>query len=76
MTQDDLPENYAELAKKVYHLAETERWPQERVFDLLKDPWKLVKTFENRHLEGFDLPINPVVERLIDDQLKRQEKRD
>jgi ribosome-binding protein aMBF1 (putative translation factor) len=42
-----LPENYAELAKKVYKMAEKEGWSQQKIFELLKDPSKLVKTMEH-----------------------------
>ena len=45
--EEDLPENYAELAKRVYQMAEKEGWSKEKVFDLLKDPAKLVKTMEH-----------------------------
>lgn len=45
--EEDLPENYAELAKRVYKMAEKEGWSKEKVFDLLKDPSKLVKTMEH-----------------------------
>ena len=52
--EEDLPENYAELAKRVYQMAEKEGWSQKKVFDLLKDPVKLVKTMENvRYLLNF-----------------------
>lgn len=42
-----MPENYAELAKRVYSMAEKEGWSKEKVFQLLKDPAKLVKTMEH-----------------------------
>lgn len=45
--EEDLPENYAELAKRVYSMAKKEGWSQQKVFDLLKDPAKLVKTMEH-----------------------------
>lgn len=45
--EEDLPENYAELAKRVYKMAEKEGWSKEKVFELLKDPTKLVKTMEH-----------------------------
>lgn len=45
--EEDLPENYAELAKRVYSMAEKEGWSKEKVFKLLKDPAKLVKTLEH-----------------------------
>lgn len=47
MREEDLPENYAELAKRVYQMAEKEGWSKEKVFNLLKDPAKLVKTMEH-----------------------------
>ena len=51
--EEDLPENYAELAKRVYVMAEKEGWSKEKVFELLKDPKKLVKKMEHvriRHI--------------------------
>ena len=42
-----MPENYADLAKRVYKMAEKEGWSQQKVFELLKDPVKLVKTMEH-----------------------------
>lgn len=47
MREEDLPENYAELAKRVYEMGEKEGWSKEKIFDLLKDPAKLVKKMEN-----------------------------
>lgn len=47
LREEDLPENYAELAKRVYKMAEKEGWSKEKVFELLKDPSKLVKTMEH-----------------------------
>lgn len=45
--EEDLPETYAELAKRVYKMAEKEGWTQQKVMELLKDPAKLVKQMEN-----------------------------
>jgi ribosome-binding protein aMBF1 (putative translation factor) len=45
--EEDLPENYADLAKRVYSMAEKEGWSKEKVFELLKNPEKLVKKMEN-----------------------------
>lgn len=45
--EEDLPENYADLAKRVYSMAEKEGWSKEKVFELLKDPEKLVKKMEH-----------------------------
>jgi hypothetical protein len=45
--EDDLPESYADLARRVYKMAEKEGWSQQKVFELLKDPAKLVKTMEH-----------------------------
>jgi ribosome-binding protein aMBF1 (putative translation factor) len=45
--EEDLPENYADLAKRVYQMAEKEGWSKEKVFALLKDPVKLVKKMEH-----------------------------
>ena len=45
--EEDLPENYADLAKRVYAMAEKEGWSKEKVFELLKDPERLVKKMEN-----------------------------
>lgn len=73
--EEDLPENYAELAKRVYQMAEKEGWSKEKVFQLLNNPNKLVKTMEHRKLEGFEKPLDPVVERMIEDQRKREEKK-
>lgn len=53
MMEEDLPENYAELAKRVYAMAEKEGWSREKVFELLKDPEKLVKKME--HVYSFSL---------------------
>ena len=47
MQEEDLPENYADLAKRVYSMAEKEGWSKEKVFELLKDPEKLVKKMEH-----------------------------
>ena len=47
LQEEDLPENYADLAKRVYKMAEKEGWSQQKVFELLKDPVKLVKTMEH-----------------------------
>lgn len=47
VNEDELPESYADLARRVYKMAEKEGWPQSKVFDLLKDPAKLVKTMEH-----------------------------
>ena len=38
LMEEDLPENYADLAKRVYAMAEKEGWSKEKVFELLKDP--------------------------------------
>lgn len=73
--EEDLPENYADLAKRVYSMAEKEGWSKEKVFQLLKDPSKLVKTMEHRKLEGFEKPLDPVVERMVEDQKQREQKR-
>jgi ribosome-binding protein aMBF1 (putative translation factor) len=35
------------LAKRVYEMAEKEGWSKEKVFELLKDPTKLVKKMEH-----------------------------
>jgi len=45
--EEDLPENYAELAKRVYAMAEKEGWSKEKTFALLKDPTKLVEKMGN-----------------------------
>ncbi len=45
--EEDLPESYGELAKRVYKMAEKEGWSQQKVFELLKDPARLVKTMEH-----------------------------
>ena len=45
--EEDLPEPYSDLAKRVYAMAEKEGWPREKVFELLKDPEKLVKKMEH-----------------------------
>lgn len=45
--EEDLPENYADLAKRVYSMAEKEGWSKEKVFELLKDPERLVKKMEH-----------------------------
>ncbi len=45
--EEDLPESYADLAKRVYAMAEKEGWSREKVFELLKDPEKLVKKMEH-----------------------------
>jgi ribosome-binding protein aMBF1 (putative translation factor) len=47
VNEEDLPETYAELAKRVYKMAEKEGWSQKKIFELLKDPSKLVKTMEH-----------------------------
>ena len=47
LAEEDLPESYADLAKRVYRLAEKEGWPQSKVIELLKNPAKLVKTLEH-----------------------------
>lgn len=39
----------------------------EKVFKLLNDPNKLVKTMEHRKLDGFEKPLDPVVLRMIED---------
>lgn len=48
--EEDLPESYADLAKRVYTMAEKEGWSKEKVFELLKDPSKLVNKMENVHI--------------------------
>jgi hypothetical protein len=45
--EEDLPENYADLARRVYSMAEKEGWSKEKVFELLKDPERLVKKMEH-----------------------------
>ena len=47
LQEEDLPESYADLAKRVYQMAEKEGWSQQKVFELLKDPAKLVKAMEH-----------------------------
>ena len=42
-----MPESYGDLAKRCYKMAEKEGWSKEKVFELLKDPVKLVKTLEH-----------------------------
>ena len=55
--EEDLPENYADLAKRVYSMAEKEGWSKEKVFELLKNPEKLVKKME--HVMIYSIyPIN------------------
>ncbi|CDW73762.1 UNKNOWN [Stylonychia lemnae] len=73
--EEELPESYADLAKRVYKMAELEGWPQSKVFELLKDPMKLVKTMEHRQVRGFEKPLEPVVQRLVEDQKQREDKR-
>ena len=48
--EEDLPENYADLAKRVYIMAEKEGWSKEKVFELLKDPEKIAKKMEHVYL--------------------------
>ena len=45
--EEDLPETYADLAKRVYEMAKKEGWSNEKVFELLKNPEKLVKKMEH-----------------------------
>lgn len=45
--QEELPESYADLAKRIYDMAAKEGWPQSKVFDLLKNPAKMVRILEN-----------------------------
>jgi hypothetical protein len=33
----------------------------------LKDPSKLVKKMEHRNVEGFEKPLDPVVQRMLED---------
>jgi len=47
LAEDHLPESYADLAKRVYKMADKEGWSQQKIFELLKDPAKLVKTMEH-----------------------------
>jgi ribosome-binding protein aMBF1 (putative translation factor) len=47
LQEEDLPESYADLARRIYRMAEKEGWPQTKVVELLKNPAKLVKTMEN-----------------------------
>jgi ribosome-binding protein aMBF1 (putative translation factor) len=47
LVEEDLPESYGNLAKRVYAMAEKEGWSQAKIFQLLKDPAKLVKTLEH-----------------------------
>lgn len=42
-----MPESYADLAKRIYRMAEKEGWPSSKVMDLLKNPAKMVKILEN-----------------------------
>lgn len=59
--EEDLPENYADLARRVYRMAEKEGWSQQKVFELLKDPHKLVKTMEHVSITNTSLGINNFV---------------
>jgi len=45
--EEDLPENYADLAKRVYIMAEKEGWSKEKMFELLKDPAKIATKMEH-----------------------------
>ena len=47
VAEEDLPESYADLARRIYRMAEKEGWPQSKVMELLKNPTKLVKTLEH-----------------------------
>ena len=47
LVEEDLPENYGDLAKRVYKMAEKEGWSKEKTFELLKNPEKLVKKMEH-----------------------------
>ena len=38
LMEDDLPEKYGDLAKRVYKMAEKEGWPKSKVIELLKNP--------------------------------------
>jgi len=73
--EEDLPEPYSDLAKRVYAMAEKEGWPREKVFELLKDPEKLVKKMEHRNVGGFEKPPDPVVDRMLEDQKQRELKK-
>ena len=61
MMEEDLPENYAELAKRVYSMAEKEGWSKEKVFELLKDPEKLVKKMEHVMIYSILMPLCGII---------------
>jgi hypothetical protein len=52
-----LPENYADLAKRVYIMAEKEGWSKEKVFELLKNPAMLVKKMEHVRYIDFNASL-------------------
>ena len=45
--EEDMPENYGDLAKRVYAMSEKEGWTKEKTFELLKSPNKLIAHMEN-----------------------------
>jgi hypothetical protein len=47
MKEEDMPENYGDLAKRVYAMSEKEGWTKEKTFELLKSPQKLIAHMEN-----------------------------
>jgi ribosome-binding protein aMBF1 (putative translation factor) len=47
LAEEDLPENYGDLAKRVYAMSEKEGWTKEKTFELLKSPNKLIAHMEN-----------------------------
>lgn len=58
MNEDESPENYAMLAKQIYQMAQTEGWSKKKMFDLLQNPVKLLKSLENvRYLDYFTLNL-------------------
>lgn len=47
INEEDLPAKYADLAKTVYTMAAKEGWSKDKMFKMLQDPVKLVRTLEN-----------------------------
>jgi len=68
---EEMPVSYSEMAKMAYDLADKEKWPREKFLKLMADPHNLLEFFENRKMDGFSKPVDPVFERLIEDEKAR-----
>mmetsp|Transcript_20689 Transcript_20689/g.19708 ORF Transcript_20689/g.19708 Transcript_20689/m.19708 type:complete len:133 (-) Transcript_20689:669-1067(-) len=71
-------EGYGDVAKRVYMLAKEEDWPKDKLFKYLQEPQKAQELIDKKkHLNtSKSLRNYAVVDRMLEDQKKREVKRE